>query len=258
MTITSTQLLALVETWLWPFLRIAAMLMVAPVIGTRAVPPRLRMILALAVTGVIVPVLAPPSALDPFTAAGVAVGVQQVMIGIAMGLAVRFLFMVFDLAGQSLAQQMGLSFASMVDPQSGNTVPVVSQFYVVVTTLLFLSLNGHLLMIEAVADSFTLLPVGASGITQSGAGRLLEFAGLLLAQAVLIATPVIATLLIVNLAFGVLARATPQLNIFAVGFPFTILLGVAAIWLTLPLLQTHFAALIEQSLAVARDMLAAR
>lgn len=255
MNFTAVQLMGLVDQWLWPFLRVAALIMAAPVLGTRAVPPRIRMILALALCVVVVPVLPPPPVLDPFTAAGLSVGVQQVLIGITIGLAVRLIFTVFDVTGQLLGQQMGLAFASLIDPQNGTQVPVVSQVYVLFTTLLFLALDGHLLLIEAVVDSFALLPVGAAGITQAGAGRLLAFGGEVLAQAVLIAAPVIATLLIANLAFGVMARSTPQLNIFAVGFPLTILVGVAAIWLTLPLIEGQFTGLLDRSLTVAREIL---
>src|SRR3990172_9530026 len=177
MVITEAQLTALLQAWLWPFVRIAALIMAAPVVGTRAVPPRVRIVLAVGMTAVLVPVLPAPDAIEPFSAAGLAVTVQQVLIGAILGLSLRFIFTAVELTGQLLGQQMGLSFAAMVDPQSGSQVPIVSQFYVLLATLLFLSLNGHLLMLHALAESFRTLPVGGIGVTQAGVGALLAWSG---------------------------------------------------------------------------------
>lgn len=255
MTITSAQLTALLAAWLWPFVRIAALVSSAPVIGTRAVPARIRLLLAAAVTGVLVPVLPTAPLIEPFSAAGVVITLQQVLIGLVLGLSLRLIFAAVELTGQLLGQQMGLGFAAMVDPTSGNQVPVVSQVYVLLTTLLFLSLNGHLLMLEALADSFHTVPVGVIGITQEGLGALLKWAGELFAQAAVMALPTITALLVVNFAYGILARAAPQLNIFAVGFPLTLIAGTLLIGMTISSLPQHVRALIDLALTAARKIL---
>jgi len=258
MTITATQLIALIEAWLWPFLRVGALLMAAPVIGTRTVPVRIRLVFAVAVTLVLVPILPVPQAIDPFGVRGVAVGAQQILIGVVLGLSVRMIFMAFEIAGQILGQQMGLSFATMVDPQSGGQVPVISQFYVMMATLLFLTMNGHLLLIHALAQSFTTLPVGTASLGPDAMKALIVWGGQLITQGVMIALPAIAALLIVNLAFGVLARAAPQLNIFAVGFPISILVGTLIVWLTLSGMQAHVQTLMDGAFATADKILSGR
>ena len=223
----------ILQSWLWPFFRIAGLFMTAPVIGTRSVPLRIRLILAIAVTMVIVPVLPAPPLINVFSAIGMLTTIQQVLIGIAMGLSVRVIFVVLEIAGQLIGQLMGLMLASMVDPQNGNQVPIVGQLYLLLATLLFLGLDGHLIMIEAVANSFYQLPVGTMGISRDVAWEFLTWTSSILATGVLIALPAVASLLIVNLAFGVMTKASPQLNIFAVGFPIMIILGVVIILFTL-------------------------
>lgn len=255
MTITSTELAALLGAWLWPFVRIAALVSSAPIIGTRAVPPRIRVLLALALSGLLVPVLPAAPLIEPLSPAGVLVTLQQVLIGLVLGLSLRLIFTAVEFAGQLLGQQMGLGFAAMVDPTSGNQVPVVSQLYMLLATLLFLSLNGHLLMVEALAESFHTVPVGIHGVTHEGIGVLLRWAGELFAQAMVMALPTITALLIVNVAYAILARAAPQLNIFAVGFPLTLMAGALLIYLTLASLPQHLRSLIDLALLAVRQIL---
>lgn len=254
MNFTSAELLALVQHWLWPFFRVAGLLMAAPVIGSRTVPVRIRIVLAGAITMVLAPVIPQPPVIAPFSAEAFLVTVQQVAIGLGMGFAVRLVFMVLELAGQIIGQQMGLGFAVMVDPQSGAQVPTISQLYVIVATLMFLSLNGHLLMLKVLADSFRTLPVGTGGISHAGLWHLIGWGGWLLSNAVLLALPAIAALLIINLAFGVITRAAPQLNIFAVGFPVMILLGTGVILVSMPALQPHLVRMLNEALGLARQL----
>jgi len=138
------ELITLVESWLWPFFRIAGLVMSAPIIGTRSVPVRVRLIIAIAISMVIVPVIHVPQVTDPFGLEGVLISIQQVIIGIAMGLTIRVVFVVLEMAGQLIGQLMGLLMASMVDPSNGNRVPIIGQFYLLLATLLFLSIDGHL------------------------------------------------------------------------------------------------------------------
>ncbi len=219
--------------WLWPFFRIAGLLMTAPVIGTRTIPVRVRMAMAVLITIVIFPVLPAVPAINPVSAEGILITMQQVMIGVSMGLCLRVVFVALELAGQAIGQLMGLMMASMVDPSNGNQVPIIGQFYLLLATLLFLAIDGHLIMIAVLAESFTSLPVNAGGVTRSMAWEVILWTGTIIKTAVIIALPAIVALLIVNLAFGVMTRSAPQLNIFAVGFPIMIILGVLIIFFNL-------------------------
>ncbi|RME34582.1 MAG: flagellar biosynthetic protein FliR [Gammaproteobacteria bacterium] len=255
MELTLSQLDALLLTWLWPLLRVAGLVMTAPVFGTRSVPIRVRVVMVLALTLLIVPLIPPPPAVSPLSGQALLITFSQVMIGMAMGLAVRLVFMVFELAGQVVAQTMGLGFATFVDPENGQQVPVISQFYTILAVLTFLGLNGHLLLIQALARSFEILPVGGPGLGREGLWELLVWGGWLFGNAVLIALPVIVSLLIINLSFGIMTRAAPQMNIFAVGFPIMIMLGVVVILLTLPSLQPHFTRLTREAVAMSLRLL---
>ena len=234
MNFTSAEITAWIGAFLWPFFRIAAMLMSAAVFGVRALPMRLRLMLALAIALVLAPLAGPMPAVDLMSAEGIAITGQQILIGIAMGFVLRLVFAAIELAGEMIGSLMGLGFASLIDPQNGVQVPVVSQFYVLLATLMFLALNGHLLWIEAVAESFQLIPVGTAGIAPEGAWQLVGFIAPVFGWAVRMALPIVAALLVVNLAFGVLARTSPQLNVFSVGFPAALLIGLALMLMTLP------------------------
>lgn len=234
MHFTSAELVAWIGAFLWPFFRVGAMLMSAAVFGTRALPMRLRLALALVLTLVIAPLAGPVPAVDPLSGAGLAVTAQQILIGAAIGFVLRMVFAAFELAGEVVGSLMGLGFASLVDPQNGVQVPAVSQLYILLATLMFLALQGHLLWIEALAESFRLLPIAATGLTGDGLWALADFIRAVFGWAVRMALPVVAALLVVNLAFGVLARTSPQLNVFSVGFPTALLVGLVLLMATLP------------------------
>ena len=153
---------------------------------------------------------------------------------------------------------MGLGFASMVDPATGVSVPVISQFYLVLSTLLFLTLGGHLLLIEMLIDSFQSLPIGVTGIERSDLWSVIAWSSRLFSAGLLMAMPAITSLLMVNVAFGVVTRAAPQLNIFAVGFPITLVLGALLMWLTLPSVLNNFTNLLVESYSVIADFLRIR
>jgi len=153
---------------------------------------------------------------------------------------VQLVFAAVVFAGQGVALSMGLGFASMVDPQNGQQVPVVAQLYVITSTLIFLGLDGHLLLIKMLLDSFTSLPIGIDGITKTDIWAVIAWSSRMFAGGLLLAMPVIVSLLLVNIGFGVATRAAPQLNIFSVGFPVTLMLGILLIWLTLPNVLDQF------------------
>jgi flagellar biosynthetic protein FliR len=255
---TDEQLVSLVTSYFWPFIRIAAFIAVVPVFGARVVPGRIRMMFAIALTMVIVPILPPPTAIDPLGVDGMLITMAQVMIGLAMGFAVKLIFGAIETGGHIMAQTMGLGFAQMNDPANGVTVPVVSQFYIIIATLLFLALNGHLVVIDVLAESFTMLPVSMQGISPDGIWMLISWSSWIFTGAVLMSLPVVVALLLINVAFGVMMRAAPQLNVFAVGFPLTLTFGFIFMWASLEIFLPQFKGLIELALMTVGNMLTAR
>ena len=243
LSVTSAQL----EGWLallaYPMARILGFLGAAPVFGNNAVPRRIKLMVGLAVTlglMLVVPSV-PQAALDSWS--GLLLIVQQTLIGIAMGLVLRVVFAALDLMGEIISLQMGLSFATFFDPIAGGQTAVVGEFLTLLATLVLLSLNGHLLMLDALARSFEWLPVSATLPHRGGWMILVRFGASIFASGLLMALPVVTALLITNIALGVLTRAAPQLNLFAIGFPITLTVGFGVLLLTLghlaPLLQ-HF------------------
>jgi flagellar biosynthesis protein FliR len=247
LTFSEDQVLRWVALFLWPLLRIGALFVSFPVFSGQPVPPRVRLLLALALTWVVMPLLPPPPPFELLTYPGVMIAVHQIFIGILSGFFLRMVFAAAIYAGQAIAYSMGLGFASMVDPQTGVQVPVVSQFYVLLTTLLFLATDGHLLLIEILLDSFRTIPISITGIARSGIWSLLAWSGRIFADGLLMALPVIFGLLLVNIGFGVVTRTAPQLNVFAVGFVVTILLGLWFIRLTVPVFLNRFTGLLGDS-----------
>lgn len=255
MTFTMAEITAWIGSFLWPFFRIGAMLMVAPVTSANYVPVRARLIIALAITLVIVPTLPEPPMATPFSWDGMAIIMQQLLIGIAMGFVLMLVFAAVVTGGQLIAMQMGLGFASMVDPQNGAQVPVLSQIFVVMTTLLFLVMDGHLILIAMVAESFRLLPIGPVGLDRDAFFAIANWGTQMFAASLWLALPAIVALLLVNISFGIMARAAPQLNIFAIGFPVAIMMGFVVIYFTLPNVVPQFAFVLEQGFALINILL---
>lgn len=258
MNFTSTELLSLLAGYLWPLFRIAALVSAAAVFGGRLLPMRVKLIFALALTIVIAPVLPPPPAIEMFSLAGFVVVLQQVLIGLAMGFILQLVFAAFVLGGQVVALTMGLGFASLNDPASGVVVPTVSQIYSIFVTLVFFAINGHLVMIEVIAESFYTLPVSANGLSVDGIWTLLEWGSYMFSGAVLMALPAVASMLVVNVGFGVMTRAAPQLNIFAIGFPVIMTLGFVVILISMPSITPQFENLLQGGFDLMREMAGGR
>jgi flagellar biosynthetic protein FliR len=230
------------ETWIamafWPFVRIGACLMVAPVFGTSYVPPRIRVVLAAAITLIVLPLVPRPEGVTMLSVAGVVITLQQMLIGAAMGFALQLVFDALALGGQLLANGMGLGFAFNIDPLRGVSTPALSQLYTVLGTLTFLALNGHIALLQTLVDSFRALRIGPDGLDAAALRTLAEWGTQLFAGALRIALPGITALLVVNLSFGVTSRAAPTLNLFAVGLPITLVFGLVVLLLGLPSMQS--------------------
>lgn len=233
---------------LWPFLRILAMFSVAPVFSTRAIPMRAKIGLAFLVAVCAQAALAeqPVIGLNGRDALGAVA--QQVAVGLAVGFAVRLVFAAVELAGEIIGLQMGLNFASFFDPMSGGQVSAVARFFGHMATLLFIVINGHLLVLMAVVKSFDTFPVDGNFLQALGQMRLHEMGSALFSSALWIALPMIALLLFVNLALGIISRVAPQMNIYAVGFPVTLTVGLLGIAATLPMLEQPVLALMQRSI----------
>jgi flagellar biosynthetic protein FliR len=258
LTLTAGQIEAWMAAYLWPLLRIGACLMVAPVFGARFVPPRYRLILAASITLLVAPLLPPMPDVSPFSAQGLVITAQQLVIGIAIGFVLQIVFDALAMGGQLLANTMGLSFAFNVDPLRGASAPVVGQFYTLIATLTFLALNGHIAIIQVLVDGFRDLPVGGGGPGTNGYWQIILWGSQLFRGALMVALPGLTALLIVNLAFGVVSRAAPSLNLFAIGFPVTLVGGLLIVLLGLPSMQDGFVALMRESLAFAAGLTGAR
>jgi flagellar biosynthetic protein FliR len=218
--------------FLWPMLRISALMLSAPVFSLRALNLRLRVLLALALTWMVFPLYSWPR-LDPMSAIGLLEVFNQIAIGLLMGLSLQIITAAILLAGQSVSNAMGLSIANMMDPNLGN-VPVIAQFLLILSTLIFLGLGGHAMMLGLVVDSFASLPIGQQLLTEKSWLHFLNWSSMIFLGAVLLALPVMVTLLFINIGLGVATRAAPSLNIFQVGLPAMIVAGFGALVFALP------------------------
>lgn len=251
--LTNAQIGGWLGQFLLPLFRIASMLMVMPVIGTQLVPVRVRLYLALAICVVLAPTLPPMPQVDSVSLQSMLLVGEQVLIGVMFGFMLQLYFHLFTVAGQIIAVQMGLGFASMVDPSNGVSVPVLGQFLLMLVTLLFLAMNGHLVVLEVLAESFVTLPVGEGLLLDhywSIAGKL----SWVVAAGLLISLPIVTALLVVNLAFGVMTRAAPQLNIFSIGFPLTLVVGLFIVWIGMADILSQFQLLLREALDLLREL----
>ncbi|QWT20585.1 flagellar biosynthetic protein FliR [Bacillus sp. NP157] len=237
----------------WALARITGLMLVAPVLGATVIPVRIRLALTIMLTVVLAPLA--PLDVRPLSAQGIATMAQQVLVGAAIGFILKLVFEAVSFGGQFVSQAMSLGFAEVVNPGVGGTTPVLSQFYTMLVTLLFLTLNGHLQLIDLLAESFRSLPVGGEGIGTNGIWGVLTFASHLFAGAVRVALPALTALLVVNLGFGAISRSAPSMNLFAVGFPITICLGMVAVWLALRGLPSAFDSLSTDAWQAMRQLI---
>jgi flagellar biosynthetic protein FliR len=232
--------------------------MVAPVFGARFVPARFRIVLAAAITLLVAPLLPAQPDVSPFSGAGVIITAQQLIIGIAIGFTLQIVFDALAMGGQLLANTMGLSFAFNVDPLRGTGTPVLGQFYTIIATLTFLALNGHIAIIQAMVDGFATMPVGTAGLGAEGFAQIALYGSQMFRGALMVALPGLTALLIVNLAFGVVSRAAPSLNLFAIGFPVTLIGGLLIVLAGLPAVQSGFIALMRETMEFTLSLMQAR
>jgi len=231
MNVLGAEIVERFYTFLWPMLRISALMATAPLFSISAFNLRLRILLALALAWMVYPLHNWPR-LDPVSAQGLLEIFNQLMIGASMGLILQIVVAALVVAGQSISAAMGLSMANMLDPNVGN-VPVIAQMLLVMSTLVFVSFGGHAMLLGMISDSFVALPIGQSILNQDTYGLVLRWSSMMFLGAVLLALPVMVSLLFINVGLGVVTRAAPSLNIFAVGFPAMIFAGFVLLILSL-------------------------
>jgi flagellar biosynthetic protein FliR len=228
------QATAFVGSLIWPMMRIGAMLMAMPVIGTRLVPTRIKVIMTFVISVLVLPLLPQLPQVEALSIDGLLISIQQILIGISMGFTLQLVFGALMIAGESIAMSMGLGFASMVDPTNGVSVPVISQFFTIIGTLLFLALGGHLTLIQLVVSSFQSLPISTTGVERDSFWALFAWGSQMFMGALWVAIPALISMLVITLSMGVMTRAAPQLNIFSVGFPVTMFMGFIILILVIP------------------------
>jgi flagellar biosynthetic protein FliR len=239
-----------VTAFLFPLFRIASFLMAMPMFGTQLVPARIRLGLALMMTAILVPVLPTPPVLNGLSLSTYILIAQQILIGAALGFCLHLMFQIFAVGGQLIANQMGLGFASMTDPVNGVSVVVLGQFYLMLTMLMFLAMDGHLVMLNVITQSFDIIPVTMINFTAVKFMDIALAGTWMFSGALLMALPAVTSLLVINLSFGIMTKAAPQLNIFSIGFPFTMVMGLLITWISLTGFLGQFNLIADHALGV--------
>jgi flagellar biosynthetic protein FliR len=245
---TSAELNAWIAAFFFPLARILALLAAAPPFNNAGLTTRVRLVLGLALVTAIAPALPAMPAIEPASGLGLLILAQQMIIGFAMGFVLRLVFSAIDLAGMMISTQMGLGFATAYDPQTAAQTPVVSELLGMLALLVFLSIDGHLMVLATLVKSFTLLPVGVWTISEASWLNIANAGGVIFSSGVMLALPALVALLITNVALGVLGRVAPQLNLIVIGFPVTILLGFVALYVGMSHLGAPLRQLFEHGL----------
>ncbi len=227
-TLLAADVIERLLSFLWPMIRITALLLVAPVLSVDAITLRIRIALAFVLTAFVYPFFEWPT-IDPTTALGLLEVFNQASIGLLMGLLLQVVVAAVVVGGETISASMGLAMANMIDPSVGN-VPTIASLMLIMSSLIFLALGGHVLMLELLIQSFELMPIGKGLLSLDAFGALISWSSMMFLGAVLLALPILVILLAVNVGLGVVVRAAPTLNIFSVGFPAMILAGLVILY----------------------------
>ena len=252
MNIPASELVERFYTLLWPMLRISALLIAAPVFSLQALSLRIRILLALTLTWLVYPLHDWPT-IDPVSPEGLLEIFNQISIGLVMGLVLQVVTAAILMAGQSISNAVGLSMATMIDPNVGN-VPVIGQFLIVMSTLIFIGLGGHAMLLGMVIDSFNSMPIGKVLMGQAAWGQMVAWSSMIFLGGLLTALPVMVTLLFINVGLGVATRAAPSLNIFSLGLPALMVAGYVIMIMSLPIIGARIQWMWLQGLMQTRSL----
>ncbi|MES2259187.1 MAG: flagellar biosynthetic protein FliR [Pseudomonadota bacterium] len=237
-TLSSADINTWIAALLWPMTRILGLIAAAPLFGNKSLPNSVKGALGVLLAMTIAPTVPAMPAADPLSYAGLLILVQEILIGLAMGFSMRIVFAAVEMAGELSSLTMGLGFATFFDPLSQGRSSAISQFLALIATMAFISVNAHLVLLSALAESFNTLPVSGLPINGGGFKQLADWGAKIFATGLQLSLPIVAALLITNVALGILTRAAPQLNLFGIGFPITLGIGFLVVAMTLPYLGT--------------------
>lgn len=258
MTFTEAQLTSLLASVFWPLVRISSLFLAMPLLNNTQIPVKVKILLAASITFLVAPVLEQPPVVDVFSAEAVLILFQQIAIGVLMGFTLQFAFGSLALAGEAIGYSMKLGMAKMADPINGVQVPIVTTLYFTLALLVVLALDIHLVMIQLVVDSFTVFPVAVDGISRGTLWEVIGWGTRMYELGVLMSLPILGSILLLDISLGVVQRAAPQMHIFAVGFPITLIAGLVLIWLTIPSIFDLFVKEIEELLMFIRNVILVR
>jgi flagellar biosynthetic protein FliR len=228
------------------FARMSGLMVAAPIFGETTVPPQVRAGLALLVSLVFYPIVAAPKlGADPQLLQIVHLVVVETGVGLLIGFSARLLLAGVEMAGEVAGFQMGLGLVNVVDPTFQNQVSLVAQTMTLFATLILVTMDGHHLFIQALASSYTLVPAGTAILTQNALATMTMLCGQIFVIGLKVGAPLVVSVLAANFAMGLMARSVPQMNVFVVGFPFTIGLGLVFLVLGFPYFVQSVAALLR-------------
>jgi flagellar biosynthetic protein FliR len=249
---TTVQLSAWIASFLWPLTRILGLVSAAPVFGNTGVPMLIKLTLGVTLALIVAPVIPPVPSVDPTSWPGLLIAAQEMLIGASMGFSLRLVFAAIEFAGEVSSSVMGFSFATFYDPTSAGRTNAVSQFLALVATMAFLALNAHLVLIEALVESFFTLPISTTPMSVAAPLEMVRWGGRIFSAGLQIALPIVAALLVTNIAMAILTRAAPQLNLFGIGFPITLGVGFLVLSFVVPYLARPMENLFNQGIEAGR------
>jgi len=252
LSLTTGEMNAWIAGLLWPLTRILGLVASAPLFGNAGVPMSIKLALGVLLASAIAPTVPSVPALDPTGWAGLLILVKELLIGVAMGFAMRIVFAAIEYAGEVASMTMGLGFAVFFDPNSHGRSSAVSQFMTLVATMAFLAVNAHLVLLAALAESFVALPISETPFSGNAPLELARWGAKIFASGLQLSLPIVAALLITNVALGILTRAAPQLNIFGIGFPVTLGVGFLTLSLAMPYLGMPIVKLFNEGIEAGR------
>lgn len=253
-SVTSAQLYTWLAAFIWPLTRILGLITTAPLFGNVSVPARVKIGLSILIGMMIAPAIPSGPALDPLSLSGLMILLQQMVIGMAMGFAMRIVFSAIEMAGEVTGLTMGLGFATFFDPQSQGRSSAIAQFLSLLMLMIYLAANFHLVLISTLVDSFNTMPIAATGLGSNGYHDIASWGGRIFSAGMQLSLPIVAALLINNIALGILTRAAPQLNIFGIGFPVAIGVGFIMIVITIPYMATPIERLLQEGVDTIRQI----
>jgi flagellar biosynthetic protein FliR len=242
----------------WPVLRIGGFVLTAPVASETTIPGMVKIVLTLALAFLLAPLAPVPANLSIFSAVGMFAAVREVLIGISIGMVMQLAFEALTFAGQTISMTMGLGFATLVDPERGANTPVIGQLFMILGTLTYLAINGHLVLLAALAHSFQSLPIGTANVDRDLLLGMAIWGARVFESGLLIALPAVVALVIVNLALGVVTRAAPQLNLFGIGFTITLLAGFFVLMVGMDGIMVGISSLLDSALTAVGELVAGR